>query len=390
MENKLKKIISEIKINETYNDNVGILGGNSGVFIFLLLYSELYSDNKAFNLALKIIQKNMRIINNGKINYSYCNGISGYLYSLLFLSKNNYINKNVFVDILDYFDNYIYNCMISDIKLNKFDFLHGAIGNGMYLINRIDNNRNAIKYIEELVENLYNIAEIEEDGSIKWLSVVKYETQKKAYNLSLSHGSASIIAFLLKVLEKNIYIEKSKTLIIGAIKYIKKNQNNLTNYNSYFPSWIDNEKENLESRLAWCYGDMGISIVLYNASKVLKDKKLEEYALEILEYSTTRKNLGKNMVIDAGLCHGTAGIASMFYRMYWNTKDEKFKNAAAYWFEKTMEKGKYYDGLAGYKTWHGEWVNDISLLDGISGIGLAYLSWINQTEPFWDECLLLS
>jgi hypothetical protein len=52
------------------------------------------------------------------------------------------------------------------------------------------------------------------------------------------------------------------------------------------------------------------------------------------------------------------------------------------------------DGLAGYKTWrapeYGGWINEDGLVEGISGIGLALLTYYYEIEPTWDECLLLS
>jgi hypothetical protein len=93
------------------------------------------------------------------------------------------------------------------------------------------------------------------------------------------------------------------------------------------------------------------------------------------------------------MCHGTAGIGHIFYRMWWNTQLPQFKEAADYWFGQTLKMGKFTDGLAGYKAWHteeyGGWVNEYGLLIGISGIGLALLSYYFGVEPAWDECLLL-
>lgn len=72
---------------------------------------------------------------------------------------------------------------------------------------------------------------------------------------------------------------------------------------------------------------------------------------------------------------------------------EECKEAAEYWIEKTLEMARFEDGAAGYKTWHGNdngFEKEYGLLEGISGIGLVLLSYISDTEPVWDECLLLS
>jgi hypothetical protein len=81
--------------------------------------------------------------------------------------------------------------------------------------------------------------------------------------------------------------------------------------------------------------------------------------------------------------------------MWWNTKLPEFKNAADYWFQATLKMARFPNGLAGFKALHMEdgkpfWVNEYGLLEGISGRGLAMLTYYYEMEPAWDECLLLS
>jgi lantibiotic modifying enzyme len=100
------------------------------------------------------------------------------------------------------------------------------------------------------------------------------------------------------------------------------------------------------------------------------------------------------MVRDAGICHGTAGIAHIFNRLYRTTKQYRFQEAANYWCLETLKMSKFEDGFAGYKTWHteeyGGWQPCNNLLEGIAGIGLSLLSFVMPEDPAWDECLLLS
>ena len=146
--------------------------------------------------------------------------------------------------------------------------------------------------------------------------------------------------------------------------------------------------------MAWCYGDLGISMSIWNASQTIKNKEWENKALEILRYSIKRTDLEKNSVIDAGLCHGAAGIAHIFNRMYINTKNTEFKNAADYWYVETLKMANHENSLSGFKAWHtekyGGWQEEFGFLEGIAGIGLALMSAISDTDPTWDEILLIS
>ena len=111
-------------------------------------------------------------------------------------------------------------------------------------------------------------------------------------------------------------------------------------------------------------------------------------------HASKRRDLKENFVLDAGLCHGTAGIAHIFNRMFINTGVTDFKEASDYWFEETLKMATFEDGLAGYKVWRtkemGGWTNEYGFLEGIAGIGLAMISTISNINPDWDECLLLS
>jgi len=104
-----------------------------------------------------------------------------------------------------------------------------------------------------------------------------------------------------------------------------------------------------------------------------------------------RRDVKKEFVMDAGICHGAAGIAHIFNRVYQKTGNETFKEAALFWIDDCLKKSCFNDGLAGYKVWRKDgWITQTGLLEGIAGIGLVLLSAISDIEPDWDECLLLS
>jgi len=190
---------------------------------------------------------------------------------------------------------------------------------------------------------------------------------------------------------------KTETLLRGAVQYILAQEIDKDKYGSYFSNFaLESAPVIPKSRMGWCYGDLGIATVLYQAGKALKEESWINKALEILLFAATqRRNLEDNAVKDAGLCHGAAGIGHLFYRMWWDTKLPEFKAAADYWFDQTLKMATFEDGLAGFKAYEvyeekPRWTNQYDLIIGVSGIGLAMLSYYHETEPTWDECLLLS
>ena len=81
----------------------------------------------------------------------------------------------------------------------------------------------------------------------------------------------------------------------------------------------------------------------------------------------------------------------IYHRMYLETDCDEFRNTAQYWINQTLNFASFEDGLAGYKSRVIDgWVCDYSLLMGISGIGLVFLSYLENDLQAWDEMLLLS
>jgi len=96
------------------------------------------------------------------------------------------------------------------------------------------------------------------------------------------------------------------------------------------------------------------------------------------------------MIIDAGICHGSVGLAMIYRRMYIETDIEIFGEAVKYWIQVSLSFSKFDDGLAGYKSFYiDKWVNDYCLLSGIAGIGLMFISFLMDDNQKWDEIFLL-
>ena len=274
------------------------------------------------------------------------------------------------------------------MKGKEYDFLYAALGKGLYFVKRKKINQ---PYLEEIAKQMLKISESPIENQLRWQGR-HHTSQYPIYNLSLSHGITSIINFFSRLYKMNIAKAESHEIISKSINYLLSFH--YSDQISIFPNnKILNTPKYYPSRLAWCYGDLGIGITLWQVAKILKDKQYEKKSIEILLHSSKRRDLKENSVVDAGLCHGTAGIAHIFNRMYLNTRKEELKDAADYWFNETIKMAKFEDGVAGYKSWqsrNGGWQNDLSFLEGIAGIGLSLISAVSDIEPKWDECLLLS
>jgi hypothetical protein len=105
---------------------------------------------------------------------------------------------------------------------------------------------------------------------------------------------------------------------------------------------------------------------------------------------------GANGVEDAGLCHGSAGLAQIFHRLFQATGDEALREAALYWLKRTLDFRQPGRGPGGFgaaeihAAGQKSWTPAPGFLTGSAGIGLTLLAAITPVEPEWDRLLLLS
>lgn len=148
-------------------------------------------------------------------------------------------------------------------------------------------------------------------------------------------------------------------------------------------------------RSAWCYGDPGIAAALLSAARASREVKWEKEALAIARTAAKRPP-DQAGVIDAGLCHGAAGLGHIFNRLFQATGEALFKKAAQFWFQRTLELRHTGKGISGFSSsWplkNGKvtWRKEPGLLTGAAGIGLALLAATTSVRPDWDRMLLTS
>lgn len=214
------------------------------------------------------------------------------------------------------------------------------------------------------------------------------------YNLSASHGMSAVAYFLSGLLREGIYESRVRPMLEGTVQFILKHRLDTNVCRSVFPTWVAEGDPSDYSRLAWCYGDLGQGILLWQAAQAAGDSQWETTARDILLHSTHRTGPHDTGVSDAGLCHGAAGNMHIYHRMYRYTGVEAFKDSARYWCTQALDMAVHTDGYAGYKAQHNEenggWITAPGILEGVAGIGLAFIALIAPEEPTWDGCLLLS
>lgn len=388
IENRLHEI-AEVFTKEDYNEDCtnNFLGDSSGAVLFLLYFAKQFGNETVLTKATDLFEKVAYAYNS---SYAYPPSLAKFLFLAL------HVKQMGLIEVGDYSEeetallqSYLRKTAIRFYKDRNFDILHGGLGNGIFLLKSGD-----LPGIKEMVKGAESLAEKDKNG-LKWYALTDYGENRWTYNLGFAHGIPSMVAMLSKIHQKGVELEKCAELIEGAVNYILAQKLPKSGkYNSIFGNHaLESMESPHSSRLAWCYGDLGIAVALWRASKALGRKDWEDEAKAILRHSSQRRDLKENAVIDACFCHGTSGIAHVFNRMWRETGMPECKDAAAYWINQTLSMARFEDGLAGYKTWQGDkrgFQNEYGLLEGIAGVGLTLLSFLSDEDSAWDECLLLS
>lgn len=368
----------------------GLYNGEFGILLFLHYYSRYSKDPEVTALTDAYTEKLLEQLGTAIRLHTFCGGLSGILYLFAFLQEKGFVDIDV-CETESILENYLVREMKKDISKQYYDFMHGALGVGFYFLKKGTN----LQAVKELIDFLHRTSDkgfgLE---SLKWKSVLNMEGQRLGYNISLSHGISSIVLFLARAFRYNVEQDKLVRLLEGAVNYLLSQEMDVDKYGSYFPQYSLEEETPISlfgSRLSWCYGDLGVAFSLWYAGNAANRQEWTKRGLDILLHSTRRVSPTLNGVVDAGICHGSSGLSMIYIRMYLETEYPDFLLAANYWLNLTLNQSTFEDGLAGYKSFFsGDWHSDYSLLMGVPGIGLAFLSYLDKNLQDWDQVFLLS
>ena len=372
-----------------YNTMQGLFGENYGALLFLYYYADFTKEKKYTLLAEQVLDKLLTQLGNNLAWFSYSSGYAGIFYLFHFLQEKKFISLD-FSDAEEAVENYVIKHARNCMQLNDYDYLHGSLGLALYFLKKNPNH----PFLSEFIDFLYQKAEKDSlNHTVKWKT--PWSTERiYDYHLSLSHGMTSMVIFLCRLLKSESFSTSNEclTMLKDCMNYILLQEIDLVQFGSYFPNKsLETNPSPIQSRLAWCFGDLGIASALWQSGITVKNRQWQDKAIKIMEYAAQRVTWDQTYVNDCGLCHGSAGVAMVFRRFYLDTHKEIFYNAWIHWIDFTLNYQRFDDGLAGFKTYEIKvWKNDMSLLTGISGIGLLLLSFIQDDLQEWDELFLLS
>ena len=386
-------IASELA-KSTLNSEIGLHSGFAGHVLFLgHLYMKFEKTNH-YDLFMSKLDICIERLSTDSLDSSLYNGFTGVLWVIRHFIRLGLLKKSDFESLEDLEDIIIESCR-HDCTYKHYDLLNGMIGKGVYLIECEEEEKSKLA-LEKMVQQLDSFAIL--DSNYKtWNDPMLLPGRRSTFsNLGLAHGVPSIIIFLAKLHKKKIARELTSTLLQQSVPWLLKQ---MTPFGTSLFSYNTCSVE--ESRLAWCYGDLGPAMALLQAGTALDQQEWIIKAVEIsikagqrqLESSGVKQDPEKQ-TLDNGFCHGTTGISLLYSRLYEKTQVKEFKTIAEYWLSFSIDNlgqsvisnrntpfGASADQLKNGKP-------SLNLLEGLCGIGLVLLDKLNQKSLGWDSIFL--
>lgn len=300
-----------------------------------------------------------------------------------------------------------------------YDLILGIAGAGVYAVERLP-RPSAVACLETVVRRLSELAR-EKDGGLAWHTSPELlpEFQRQAYpegylNIGVAHGIPGLLPVLAAAAAAGVRAAEARRLLDGAVRFLLDHRIEPES-GRHFPYQVSDvvveESEGARSRAtrsAWCYGDPGVAAALWAAARKVGH---EEWAAEAVRVAldAARVPVEASGVQDAGLCHGAAGLAHIYHRLYRESGEEALADAARLWIERTLdyqrEGREMGHGIGGFPAYRPEglpeerpegeapkfiWEDDPGFLTGAAGVGLALLAATSDVEPAWDRVLAIS
>lgn len=279
------------------------------------------------------------------------------------------------------------------------ELIDGLAGFGVYFLERLP-GEDARRGVEKVIEQLAAKAE-EQTGAISWYTSpesvppsFRAMYPKGFYNLGVSHGIPGAIGFLAAAHHRGVAAGEARRLTEGAVRWLLDHRLPASTGGT-FPAYLGADIAPVPTRMAWCFGDPGVAAVLWLAGESLDREDWRREALAVARRAAKRGD-GDTSLVDAGLCHGTAGLAHIFHRLFRATGDETLREAALFWLRRTLDLRRPGQGLGGFGGAEAgasapvRWSEETGFLTGAAGIGLTLLAALTPVEPAWDRVMLLS
>jgi hypothetical protein len=238
-----------------------INGSLSSVLAYVYIYRVIKNESYA-SKVIELLEKVLLQIPFVSLNSSLIDGYTGVGWLVQHLINVQFIDESSKIGIAE-INIAIVEAMYDNIKKQEYDMFYGYIGKGIYFIE----TKNTEKLIE--IIDIIEIEVLKDNEGLFWNC--NFHHPEIVVDFGLAHGIPSILLFLIRVYQLQISQEKIANILQQSSHWLisqKRENPNITQ--SYYPNILG---YGMQSRLGWCYGDLGIGLTLLEISALLRDKQ---------------------------------------------------------------------------------------------------------------------
>jgi hypothetical protein len=279
------------------------------------------------------------------------------------------------------------------------DLVSGLTGVGVYALERLPDPR-ARALLARVAVRLTEAARRAPRGCGWWTPAEHLPPGKRsrfpsgAWDLGLAHGAAGMLAVLAGAHRAEVLTPAGRDVLMGARTFLEALC--AEHAANRAPAYLTPTGPATSTRPAWCYGTPGVAIGLFWCARALDDAEGEARALVLARAAAREAQEEEARIKEPGLCHGTAGLAHLFNRLYQASGDATLGEAARQWLQRTLDRHHAGQGVGGFCAQGRQpdgrlgWTEAPGLIVGATGVALALLAGSSAIEPGWDRTMLFS
>lgn len=273
---------------------------------------------------------------------------------------------------------------------------NGLAGIGMFAIDAAPPGRRD-EIASVVLDQLRDSATRDNDGA-RWITAPErmpawHRARSEGYvDLTVASGLPGVCYFLARAIEADVCAAEAGELLEACWRWLFSTPAaEAYRFDDFVPPLHGSDRS--ARQVAWCRGDLGVSVTTLAAATAAGDQAVAASALVIARDAIAGEAMS-TAGRDACLCHGWAGLLQLCNRLYQATGEDLFRERACDCLEQTLRLCEVEGGLRfiyplAPSAPTPSLRSSIDLLAGASGVALALHAAASDVEPIWDRPLAI-
>lgn len=227
------------------------------------------------------------------------------------------------------------------------------------------------------------------DGGLTWRKPIRHGAQPHdrasgafTHNMGLAHGVLGVISMLSAWRRTGIAPTGAERALAQAERWY---QIHCARDGAGVPvaPYFADAPEAERVRLAWCYGDLGAVAALSQSAFASRDEAQLDALWRWLDASLGRPDADSFGLTDVGICHGTAGLATILHRLGVDGRYPAGLEGARRFYLETIRRVADDVSAVPATEAHIDDANSLGFLTGSAGTVAALVGAVSDFPPVW-------